>query len=141
MRLIYQTPPLTKPVRISGTPSAALQVAFSASKANLTVALVSYPPTGNGTILTRGWMDPANRLSDWADAPVQPGKPYRMNVDLQPKDTVVPAGNRLALMVVSSDRDFTIRPPAGTRLTLDLAHSSLVIPVVGGPNALADALG
>ena len=141
VRLVYQTPPLTKPVRISGTPSAALQVAFSASKANLTVALVSYPPTGNGTILTRGWMDPANRLSDWADAPVQPGKPYRMNVDLQPKDTVVPAGNRLALMVVSSDRDFTIRPPAGTRLTLDLAHSSLVIPVVGGPKALADALG
>ena len=140
VRLIYQTPPLTKPVRISGTPSAALQVAFSASKANLTAALVSYPPTGNGTILTRGWMDPANRLSDWVDAPVRPGKLYRMNVDLQPKDTVVPAGNRLALMVVSSDRDFTIRPPAGTRLTLDLAHSSLVIPVVGGPKALADAL-
>jgi len=85
-------------------------------------------------------MDPANRLSDWVDAPVRPGKLYRMNVDLQPKDTVVPAGNRLALMVVSSDRDFTIRPPAGTRLTLDLAHSSLVIPVVGGPKALADAL-
>jgi predicted acyl esterase len=140
VRLIYQTPPLTKPVRISGTPSATLQVAFSASKANLTAALVSYPPTGNGTILTRGWIDPANRLSDWADAPVKPGRLYRMNVDLQPKDTVVPAGNRIALMVVSSDRDFTIRPPAGTRLTLDLANSSLAIPVVGGPQALADAL-
>ncbi len=140
VRLIYQTPPLTKSVRISGTPSASLQLAFSASKANLTVALVSYPPTGNGTILTRGWMDPANRLSDWVDAPVKPGKMYRMDVDLQPKDTVVPAGNRLALMVVSSDRDFTIRPAAGTRLTLDLAHSSLEIPVVGGPKALADAL-
>jgi hypothetical protein len=44
-------------------------------------------------------------------------------------------------MIVSSDRDFTIRPPAGTQLTVDLANSSLVIPVVGGTNALADAIG
>jgi predicted acyl esterase len=139
-RLIYQTAPQTKPVRISGTPSASLQLAFSASKANVTAALVSYPPSGNGTILTRGWIDPANRVSDWFDAPVKPGKPYRMSVDLQPKDVVVPAGNRLALMVVSSDRDFTVRPAPGTRLTLDLAHSSINIPVVGGRKALADAL-
>jgi predicted acyl esterase len=137
--LVYQTPPLTKPVRISGTPSASLQLAFSASKANVTAALVSYPPTGNGTILTRGWIDPANRVSDWIDAPVKPGKLYRMDVDLQPKDTVVPAGNRLALMVLSSDRDFTIRPAPGTQLTLDLSHSSITIPVVGGRQALADA--
>jgi predicted acyl esterase len=105
----------------------------------VTAALVSYPPTGNGTILTRGWIDPANRVSDWIDAPVKPGKLYRMDVDLQPKDTVVPAGNRLALMVLSSDRDFTIRPAPGTQLTLDLSHSSITIPVVGGRQALADA--
>ncbi|MER7247376.1 Xaa-Pro dipeptidyl-peptidase [Kribbella sp. NPDC000426] len=140
VRLVYQTAPLTKPVRISGMPSAPLQLAFSASKANVTAALVSYPPTGNGTILTRGWMDPANRVSDWIDAPVKPGKMYRMDVDLQPKDTVVPAGNRLALMIVSSDRDFTVRPAPGTRLTLDLSHSSIDIPVVGGRKALADAI-
>ena len=140
MRLIYQTPPLTQPVRISGTPTISLQLAFSKSRANLTAALVSYPPTGNGTILTRGWIDPTNRNSDWADVPIKPGRMYGIDFDMQPKDTVVPAGNRLAVMVVSSDRDFTIRPPAGTRLTLDLAHSSLVIPVVGGPKALADAL-
>ncbi|HEY6692381.1 MAG TPA: Xaa-Pro dipeptidyl-peptidase [Solirubrobacteraceae bacterium] len=141
VRLIYQTPPLAQPVRISGTPTVALDIAFSKRKANLTAALVSYPPAGNGTILTRGWIDPANRQSDWADIPVTPGRSYRIGFDMQPKDSVVPAGNRLALMVLSSDRDFTIRPAAGTRLTLDLARSSLAIPVVGGSNALADAVG
>ena len=110
-------------------------------QANLTAALVSYPPTGNGTILTRGWIDPANRNTDRADIPVKPGRFYRIDFDMQPKDTVVPAGNRLALMVLSSDRDFTIRPPAGTQLTLDLAGSSLAIPVVGGTSALAGAAG
>jgi predicted acyl esterase len=116
-------------------------VAFSKAKANLTAALVSYPATGNGTILTRGWIDPANRNSDWADVPVKPGRSYRIEVDMQPKDSVVPAGNRLAVMVLSSDRDFTIRPAAGTRLTLDLARSALAIPVVGGSKALAEAVG
>jgi predicted acyl esterase len=141
VRLIYQTPPLARPVRISGTPTVSLNVAFSKAKANLTAALVSYPPTGDGTILTRGWIDPANRNSDWADAPLKPGRSYRIGFDMQPKDSVVPAGNRLALMVLSSDRDFTIRPAAGTRLTLDLARSSLALPVVGGSTALADAVG
>ena len=140
-RLIYQTPALTQPVRISGTPAVSLEIAFSKPKANLTAALVSYPPTGAGTILTRGWIDPANRNADWADVPLRPGRLYPIDVDMQPKDTVVPAGNRLALMVLSSDRDFTIRPAAGTRLTLDLASSSLSIPVVGGSNAFAGAFG
>jgi predicted acyl esterase len=136
VRLIYQTAPLAQPVRISGTPTVSLDVAFSRPKANLTAALVSYPPTGNGTILTRGWIDPANRNNDWADIPVRPGRSYRIGFDMQPKDTVVPAGNRLALMLLSSDRDFTIRPRAGTQLTLDLARSSLVLPIVGGADVL-----
>jgi predicted acyl esterase len=140
VRLIYQTPPLTQPVRISGTPTVSLQVAFDRSRANLTAALVSYPPTGNGTILTRGWLDPANRNTDWADSPIRPGRQYQMDFDMQPKDSVVPAGNRLALMIVSSDRDFTIRPAPGTQLTVDLGHSSLMIPVVGGTSALTAAM-
>jgi predicted acyl esterase len=141
VRLIYQTPALTQPVRLSGTPTVSLNIAFSKSKANLTAALVSYPPTGNGIILTRGWIDPANSNSDWRDVPVRPGTFYRIDFDMQPKDTIVPAGNRLALMVLSSDRDFTIRPAAGTELTLDLTRSSLALPVVGGSTALANAVG
>jgi hypothetical protein len=140
-RLVYQTPPLTRPVRISGTPAASLGVGFSRSRANLTVALVSYAPSGAGTIVTRGWTDPANRYTDWADVPVRPGRLYRIGVDMQPKDIVVPAGNRLALMVLATDRDFTIRPSGGTRVTLDVAGSSVAIPVVGGAAALGGAFG
>jgi hypothetical protein len=141
VRLIYQTAPLRQAVRISGTPTVSLDTAFSRSRANLTAALVSYPPTGAGTILTRGWIDPANRNTDWATVPVRAGRSYRIDFDMQPKDSVVPAGNRLALMVLSSDRDFTIRPPAGTEVTLDLGRSSLALPIVGGASTLADAIG
>ncbi|MEV8374196.1 Xaa-Pro dipeptidyl-peptidase [Kribbella sp. NPDC056861] len=136
-RLIYQTEPLTKPVRISGTPTVSLKVAFSTARANLSVALVSYAPNGAATILTRGWADPANADSDWTESPIRIGATDRVDFDLQPKDVVVPAGNRLGLMVLSSDRDFTVRPAAGTKLTLNLHGSSFNLPVVGGRGAFA----
>ena len=44
-------------------------------------------------------------------------------------------------MVLSSDREFTVRPAPGTQVTLDVAGSSFSIPVVGGAKALAAATG
>jgi X-Pro dipeptidyl-peptidase len=140
-RLLYVTNLLTEPVRISGTPRVSLNASFSREKANLTAILVSLPASGNGTILTRGWIDPENRNSDWTTEPVTPGTFYRLGFDLQPKDVVVPAGRRLGLMVLSSDRDHTVRPAPGTQVTLDVAGSGLSLPVVGGAKALATANG
>ena len=145
-RLLYVTNPLRSPVRISGTPTVTLRAAFSTPKANLTALLVSLPETGNGTILTRGWIDPENRSSDWTTEPVTPGEFYRLGFDLQAKDVVVAAGRRLGLMVLSSDREHTVRPPYGrrhapTQVTLDLAGSNFTLPVVGGAGALVPATG
>jgi predicted acyl esterase len=140
-RLLYQTNVLKQPVRISGTPRVSLTAAFDREKANLTAILVSLPETGDGTILTRGWIDPQNRSSDWTTEPVNPGTFYRLDFDMQPKDVVVPAGRRLGLMVLSSDREFTVRPEPGTRVTLDVAASRFSIPIVGGAAALVPATG
>jgi len=146
-RLVYQSNILNNDVRISGTPSVNLRMAFSKPKANLSAALISYPglggapPAGNGTILTRGWLDPENRNSDYVSDPITPGTFYNLHFDMQPKDAIVPAGRRLALMVFSSDNQYTIHPAPGTQLTLDLAGSSITIPVVGGRSTLAAATG
>jgi predicted acyl esterase len=142
VRLVYQTPVLSTAVRISGTPTVSIRAAFSKPKANLTAVLISYPgTTGNGTILTRGWQDPENRDSDSVSEPVTPGQFYTFDFDLQPKDVVVAGGRRLAVMILSSDNEATIRPAAGTELTFDLAHSTASIPIVGGGAALAAATG
>ena len=141
IRLLYQTPALATNVRISGTPWASLWVASSAPRANLTVALVDYPPTGNGTILTRGWLDPQNRTSAATTEPVTPGQSYRLRLDLQPKDAAVVAGHRLGLMVLASDQEATIRTSPGTKLSMDLARSTVTLPVVGGTKAFAAATG
>jgi X-Pro dipeptidyl-peptidase C-terminal non-catalytic domain len=142
-RLVYQMAPLTQGVRISGTPWLNLRMAFSKPKANLTGILLSYPTTGgtNGTILSRGWLDPENRDSDRVSKPIVPGTFYDLRFDLQPKDIVIPAGRRLAVMILSSDNEHTLRPAPGTQLTLDTAASSVQLPIVGGGNALSAADG
>jgi predicted acyl esterase len=132
VRLLYQTPVLSRDVHLSGTPSVSVRMAFSKAHANLTAVLVDYPPTGPATILTRGWQDPENRTSDSRTQAIKPGKFYSYDVDMQPKDSVVVAGHRIGVMILSSDQEATIRPAPGTQLTMDLAHSSATLPVSGG---------
>jgi X-Pro dipeptidyl-peptidase len=44
-------------------------------------------------------------------------------------------------MIFSSDREFTLWPPAGTELTVDLDATRLFLPVVGGEGAWREASG
>jgi len=136
VRLLYQTPTLDRNIRISGTPRVNLGMAFSKPKANLTAVLLDYPTSGPATILTRGWLDPQNRYTPSASVPIKPGQFYDLRFDLQPKDSVVVAGHRIGVMILSSDNEATIRPAPGTRLTMDLQHSNLELPIVGGASAL-----
>ncbi|HET8786367.1 MAG TPA: CocE/NonD family hydrolase, partial [Candidatus Limnocylindrales bacterium] len=139
-RLIYLTNHLTRDIRISGSPRVTLRAAFS-KRANFTAVLVSLPASGNGTILTRGWMDPENPVSDSVTVPTVPGEFRTLTFAMQAKDTIVQAGRRIGLMVYSTDRQYHIRPAPGAQVTLDLAGSSFTIPVVGGASALGAATG
>ena len=139
-RLLFKTPPLLTPIRLSGTPTITLTVAFSKPKANLTAHLISYPGgTGNGTVISRGWIDPENRTSPAFTEAVVPGKSYKLTFDFQPKDSVLAAGRRLGIMILSSDRDYTIRPAPGTELTINLRESKVRLPIVGGPSTFTNA--
>jgi X-Pro dipeptidyl-peptidase len=151
-RLLYATPILTDTVHISGTPRVTLRIASSAPAANLSVWLVMLPydSTHVGSesdkgVITRGWADirnyksltkGGNYNSKVPGEALVPGKFYDVTFDLQPDDEFVPAGKRLAVMIMSSDREFTLWPKPGTELTVDLAHSSFMIPIVGGVSAL-----
>ncbi len=139
-RLVFKTPTLTTPIRISGTPTITLTLAFSKPKANVTAHLISYPDgAGSATVISRGWIDPENRHSPAVTEPIRTGKSYKLRFDLQPKDSVIPAGRRLGVMILSSDYDYTIRPAPGTELTLDLKKSEVNLPIVGGLSTFANA--
>ena len=139
-RLVFKTPPLLSPIRISGTPTIQLMLAFSKPKANVTAHLISYPEgAGTATVLSRGWIDPENRSSPSVTEAVTPGKMYKLTFDFQPKDSVLAAGRRLGVMILSSYRDYTIRPAPGAELTMDLKESKVRLPIVGGPSTFTNA--
>ena len=94
----------------------------------------------NFSVVTRGWADPQNRNSLEKSDPLVPGQFYDLEVELQPDDQIIPAGKQLAVMIFSSDKDFTLHPPAGTALQVELGGTSIEIPVVGGAAALQAAM-
>jgi X-Pro dipeptidyl-peptidase len=154
-RLLYATPVLTQPVHISGYPRVTVRLASNKAASNLTVWLVQLPwnPAAGGAtanLITRGWADPQNHASltrggNYSSMtrgePLVPGQFVNLTFDLQPDDQIIPAGRSIGLMIFSSDRDFTLWPPAGTELTIDLSATSLQLPVVGGAAAFRTATG
>lgn len=140
-RLRYDTAPAAAPVRLSGTVRADLRLAVQAEAANVTAMLVDRAPDGRVFIITRGWTDPQNRASIDRTQPIRPGQQYRLGVELQPDDYLLPAGHQLGLVLLSSDYEHTLRPGPGTQLDLNVTGTRLVVPVVGGTQAARAAFG
>jgi X-Pro dipeptidyl-peptidase len=139
-RLLYATPELTRDVHLSGVTNVTVRVAANATAANLSVWLVALPWIEGGAItdnvITRGWADPQNANSLRESTPLTPGEFREITFDLQPDDQIVPAGQQIGLLIFSSDREFTLWPEPGTELSIDLARTSITLPVVGGQEAL-----
>jgi|WetSurMetagenome_2_1015567.scaffolds.fasta_scaffold00002_9 X-Pro dipeptidyl-peptidase len=141
-RLLFVTEPLKNPVHISGTPSITIRASSDKSAVNLSVWLVVIPWTPgnsakiNDNLINRGWADLRNSKSLSKSKPLVTGKFYEMTFDLEPDDQIIPAGKQIGLMIFSTDREFTLWPEPGTKLTVDLGETSVTIPIVGGTGAL-----
>ncbi|WP_260417061.1 CocE/NonD family hydrolase C-terminal non-catalytic domain-containing protein [Paractinoplanes abujensis] len=133
-RLVYRRPALTRDVRLNGTPYVNLKVSIdNRTAANLTAVLVDYGPPGVApVVVTRGWIDPQNRVSKSRSLPVEPGKKYKIRWDMQPADHVFEAGHQIGVALLSTDYDYTLRPLPGTRISVDPTASRVSLPVVGG---------
>jgi X-Pro dipeptidyl-peptidase len=139
-RLSYITGVTKAPVRLSGQATVDMRVSFTRPAANVTVLLVDRAPNGRSKIVSRGWIDPQNRLSPWLTLPVTPGRKYSVEVDFVPKDYVFETGHAIEFVLLSSDFDYTLRPRPGAGISLDVTHTDLRLPVLGGSRALRAAL-
>jgi X-Pro dipeptidyl-peptidase len=163
-RLVYLTPPLARPTRLSGTPRITVRASLDGGSPYLTALLVDYGTdarftrlrrlsemdcVGPGTpedpgcfarreyvtttapygIVTRGWLDVRNRATPWASRPIRPGATYTLSWELQPNDHVFKAGHRIGLVIISTDRDYTLRYPAGTEVSVRLGLSHVRLPL------------
>jgi X-Pro dipeptidyl-peptidase len=70
-RLVHRSPELRRDVRISGIPWVTLQMSVdNRNDADPTAVLVDYGPAGP-LMVTRGWLDPQNRLSISRSTPIK----------------------------------------------------------------------
>lgn len=144
-RLMFVSSTLTKDLHLSGLAKMKIRMTSSKPAANLSVWLVAMPweegrnVTINDNIITRGWADPQNAISLTESEPLIPGEFVELEFDLQPDDQIIPAGQQIGLLIFSSDREFTLWPEPGTKLTIDLNNTSIELPVVGGKTAFEQA--
>ncbi len=134
-----------------------IRLASSKPAANLSVWLVTLPfdsskigSDGLVGVQSRGWADPQNHKSltkggnynsKRPGEPLEPGRFFDLTFDLQPGDRMIAPGKKLGLLIMSSDRSFTLWPQPGTQLTVDLSRTMLSLPIVGGDAGLKKALG
>ncbi|MFI6102082.1 Xaa-Pro dipeptidyl-peptidase [Lentzea sp. NPDC051213] len=89
-------------------------------------------------IIARGWADLANYSSLTTPRTITPGTKYRMTFRLSTTDHLIPAGHRLGLLIGGTDSSVIVRPSQLPRLTVDLADTSVRIPLRGSvPSASA----
>lgn len=57
-----------------------------------------------------------------------------------PDDQIIPKGKQIAVIISSSDQEFTLWPKQGTELVIDPNYTTISIPIVGGINEYHDAV-
>jgi X-Pro dipeptidyl-peptidase len=80
-------------------------------------------------IVTRGWLDVRNRHDPGRTEPIAPGTMYWFRWDMQPNDYVFKAGHRIGVVVLSTDYDYTLRYPAGTKVAVAPGVSEVRLPL------------
>lgn len=126
-RLIFLSPELTNTVTLSGTTKVSLKLRVNNRKAtNLTVALVEYGSWGRAEVITRGWADPQNSLSIKRGSKLDPSKFQTVSFTLEPKQAKIARGNRLGVMVLATDYEYTLRPKTGTEIDVEIGPETFV---------------
>ncbi|MGP4108672.1 Xaa-Pro dipeptidyl-peptidase [Virgibacillus sp. L01] len=129
-RQAYLSKELTDSYRMSGTPNVSIRASIDQPTANLTGLLVDYGPDG-AEIVTRGWMDPQNINSMSKSKALVPNRQYTFDWDMQPDDYQFKTGHQIGIVIISSDNKYTIRPEAGTTISIDPERSHVTLPLVG----------
>jgi X-Pro dipeptidyl-peptidase len=95
--------------------------------------------TVNAEVIARGWADLANYSSLTTPSPLRAGTKYTMTFRLSTTDHIVPAGHRLGLVIGGTDSTMIGRPSSLPKVTVDLAGTSVRLPVAGAVPTTSEA--
>ncbi|MEU7003892.1 CocE/NonD family hydrolase [Nonomuraea sp. NPDC046570] len=99
--------------------------------------------TSGLNVVTRGILDAQNHKSLSRQTPLTPGKSYQITWKMLPQDYEFKAGHRLGLVLTGANDDTNldetgtgsgtdVEPGTGAKVTVDLAGTSISLPLVNG---------
>jgi uncharacterized protein len=134
----YDWPPLAEELEILGHPRVGVTITSSAPVAFLSAKLCDVFPDGTSALVTRGLLNLAHRESREEPAPLEPGTPYRVEVQLEVTSWAFEPGHRIRLDLAGSDWPNAWPPPAAATLTIERGGSALMLPVIEGPSPITE---
>ncbi|MEZ5419179.1 MAG: CocE/NonD family hydrolase [Vicinamibacterales bacterium] len=143
--LVYTSEPLTAPLEVTGPVRATLWVTSSAADTDFTAAVSDVLPDGTARALTDGILRMRYRDSRTTPAPITPGTPYEITIEVGATGNVFLPGHRIRLEISSSnfpryDRNPNTGAPFATGAATAVARqtvfhdatrpSRLILPVI-----------
>ncbi|WP_153031701.1 CocE/NonD family hydrolase [Amycolatopsis sp. YIM 10] len=137
--LVFETDPLTERCEILGAPSVELEVEASEPVAMVAVRLSDVYPDGRATRVTYGLLNLTHRDGHDHPEPLEPGRRYRVSIELNGVAQAFPPGHRIRLSLSTSYWPLAWPPPCRTRLTVYTGASTIRLPVrpVAEPDEVA----
>jgi len=129
MSACFTSAPLEADVDVLGFPRLVLRLASDRPLALVSARLCEVAPDGASTLVSRGQLNLAHRDSHEHPAPLVPGQPYDVMLDLDACGHRFAAGNRVRIGLSPTYWPFAWPSPEPVTLTLDQAGSSLTLPV------------
>jgi putative CocE/NonD family hydrolase len=135
--LVYDTEPLAEEVEILGLPRARLQVSADAPLARWFARLSDVAPDGTVTLVAGAGFNGAHRDSAKEPKPIEPGRPFGIDIEMHFTSWVFPKGHRMRLAVSNALWPMIWPTPYPMTTTLHLGGdhpTQLILPVVPPAN-------
>ncbi len=132
--LVFDSPRLEQPMEIFGRPELELEFIPDQPLGMVAARLSDVAPNGEATRITYGLLNLAHRESHEHPQALEPGRRYRVRIDLNGVAQAFPAGHRLRLSLSTSYWPLVWAPSAPMLLTVLPGASTLQLPV-GPPRA------
>jgi len=127
--LTFDSEQLPEPFEILGAPVATLDLAVDKPVAFLIVRLNEVQPTGESTRVTYGVLNLTQRESREFPTALEPGKRYRIRIQLRDRAHAFRAGNRLRVAISTTHWPLIWPSPEPVTLTLYAGRCALDLPV------------
>jgi len=137
--LTYTWEPLEDELEILGHPVLRVRVAADAPVAYLSAKICDVFPDGSSSLVVRGMVNLAHRRSREEPEPLDPGVTEDIELELEACSWTFEPGHRVRIDLAGADWPNAWAPPSAAILTIDRDQATLSLPVIDGPEPVADA--